>query len=89
MLTFDQWIDAVDQRVKQRLAPSVKTQELGFDSAWWTGNGSNVAASLADDGLTAHISCDGGDRFHVAFQSAAGDPTVIGDRIADQLIDKR
>ena len=85
MLTFDQWIDAVNQRVKARLSGSVSTQELSTDGAWWIGAGGNAAAALAEDGETAKISCDGTRPFSVVFREPQGDPAVVGDRIADRL----
>ena len=85
MLTFDQWIDAVNQRVKTRLAGTVSTQELSNDGAWWVAGSGNAAATLADDGVTAKISCDGAGPFSVAFRDPQGDPAAIGDRIAGHL----
>ena len=55
----------------------------------WIGAGGNAAASLADDGTTARISCDGGNRFSVAFREPRGDPALVGDRIADELATPR
>ncbi len=85
ILTFDQWIDAVNERVQARLAPSVRTQELSWDGAWWVGAAGNVAVALDDDGETAKVSCDGGNRFTIAFRDAQGDPAIVGDRIAGEL----
>ena len=84
-LTFDQWIDAVNDRVKARLSAGVRTQELSWDGAWWVGATGNVAASLDDDGSTAKFSCDGGETFAVAFREPNGDATLVGDRVADRL----
>ncbi len=89
MLTFDQWIDAVNDRVKARLTSDVSTQELSNDGAWWIGASGNVAAALDDDGRTAKFSCDGGSRFTVAFREPQGDAVLIGDRVADQLAGRR
>ncbi len=84
-MTFDQWIDAVDARVKTRLASTVRTQELSWDGAWWVGGDRNAVAAMNDDGTTAKITCDGATPFTVAYREPQGDPVLIGDRIAAEL----
>jgi len=85
MLTFDQWIDAVNARVRARLADAVHTAELSWDGAWWVGAERNATAAMAEDGTTAKISCDGSSPFIVAYREPAGDPALVGDRIVAEL----
>ncbi len=85
MLTFDQWVDAVNARVHARLAPRVRTEELSWDGAWWVSDKRNAAASMDDDGTTARISCDGAEPFTVAYRESQGDPVLVGDRIVAEL----
>ncbi len=85
MLTFDQWIDAVNARVRSRLAGAVRTEELSWDGAWWVGTERNATAAMTADGTAAKISCDGSRPFTVAYREPAGDPALVGDRIAAEL----
>ena len=86
MLTFDQWIDAVNARVHARLAPAVRTEELSWDGAWWVGADRNAAVAMNDDGATAKITCDGTTPFTVAYREPAGDPVLVADRIVAELV---
>jgi hypothetical protein len=88
MLTFDQWIDAVNARVHARLSSAVRTEELSWDGALWVGARRNAAAAMNDDGNTAKITCDGASPFTVAYREAQGAPEVVGDRIAAELAGK-
>jgi len=85
MLTFDQWVDAVNARVQARLAPRVRTEELSWDGAWWVSEKRNAAASMDDDGTTDRITCDGAAPFSVAYREPQGDPVLVGDRIVAEL----
>ena len=84
-MTFDQWIDAVNAQVHTRLGNQVRTEELSWDSALWvTSNGTAVAA-LADDGTTAKLSFDGGDRMSIPFGGPEAAPEHISKTIAEHL----
>jgi hypothetical protein len=85
-MTFDQWIDEVNVQVRARLGDSVRTEELSWDSAIWrTATGTAVAA-LADDGVTAKISFDGGDKLALGFDGPDAAPGVLAGTIADHLV---
>jgi hypothetical protein len=84
-MTFDQWIDAVNQQVHARLGSRVTTAELSWDSAMWvTAHGTAVAA-LADDGTTAKLSFDGGDKLSLPFAQADAAPELLSATIAEHL----
>jgi hypothetical protein len=82
-MTFDQWIDAVNDQVRARLGDQVRTEELSWDSAMWKRGTVTAVAALADDGVTANVSFDGGDKLVVGFATAA--PADLGKTIAEHL----
>ena len=82
-MTFDQWVDAVDAQIHRRLGPSVRTEELGWDSAMWVGSGGTVVAALQDDERTAKLSFDEGDS--MAFPIAEAPTDAIAMTIAARL----
>jgi hypothetical protein len=84
-MTFDQWLDAVNVQVHARLGTAVRTEELSWDSAIWRTAGSTAVASVADDGFTAKLSFDGGERLAIAIDSPDAGPGSIGRTIADHL----
>jgi hypothetical protein len=85
-MTFDQWIDAVNAQVRSRLGNQVRTEELSWDSALWVTSSGTAVAALADDGLTAKLSFDGGDRLAVAFKQPEATPEIIGATIVEHLV---
>jgi hypothetical protein len=84
-MTFDQWIDDVNAQVHARLGSAVKTEELSWDSAIWRTAAATAVASVADDGLTARLSFDGGDRLAIAIDSPEAGPSTVGRTIAEHL----
>ena len=84
-MTFDQWIDAVNVQVRARLGDAVKTEELSWDSAIWKSANGTAVASLADDGVTAKVFFDGGDKLAMGFNAPEAQPDVLGRTIADRL----
>ncbi len=83
-MTFDQWIDAVNVQVHARLGDTVKTQELGWDSALWVGPAGTAAAALGDDEKTAKFSFDG-EHVSFAFDDASATPEAVGATVAQHL----
>jgi hypothetical protein len=86
-VTFDQWIDSVDAQVRGRLGPSVRTEEISWDSAMWVKGRSTVVAALADDETTARLSFDNGETLAIPFQ--ASPPERISETIAQRLLADR
>ncbi len=84
-MTFDQWIDAVNVQVHARLGDTVKTEELGWDSALWVGPTGTVAAALGDDEKTAKFVFDRGERISVAFGEADSTPEALAATVAKHL----
>jgi hypothetical protein len=84
-MTFDQWIDSVNDQVHQRLGSQVRTQELSWDSAHWVSDSGNVVAALDESENSAHISFENGERLSVTFASPEGKPEVVGETIANHL----
>ena len=82
-MTFDQWVDAVNAQIHRRLGASVRTEELGWDSAMWVGKGGTVVAALQDDETTAKLSFDGGDSLAIPIAEAPMD--AIAGTIAERL----
>jgi hypothetical protein len=85
-MTFDQWIDAVNAAVHNRLGNRVRTEELSWDSAMWVSTTGTAVASLADeDASTAKLYFDGGDKMSLAFQQPEGAPEIVSATIAARL----
>ncbi len=84
-MTFDQWIDAVNTQVHARLGEQVRTAELSWDSAMWVTAEGTAVASLADDGTTAKLSFDGGDKISLPFQEFEARPELLSATIAQHL----
>jgi hypothetical protein len=84
-MTFDQWIDAVNAQVRTRLGNQVRTEELSWDSALWVSSNGTAVAALAEDGLTAKLSFDGGDRLSVAYDKPEAAPEIVGAKIVEHL----
>jgi hypothetical protein len=82
-MTFDQWIDAVNLQVRARLGDRVRTEELSWDSAIWKSGTVTAVAALADDGVTANVSFDGGEKLTIGFADAQ--PAELGETIAAHL----
>jgi hypothetical protein len=85
-MTFDQWIDAVNVQVRARLGSDVRTEELSWDSAVWKSvRGGTAVAALADDGVTAKVFFDGGDKMTLGFAGPDASPDILGAAIAKRL----
>ena len=84
-MTFDQWIDAVNVQVRSQLGARVRTEELSWDSATWVSPKGMAYAALADDGSTAKITFEAGERLAVPFRSPEAAPEVVGRTIAEHL----
>jgi hypothetical protein len=84
-MTFDQWIDSVNDQVRARLGNNVRTQELSWDSAHWVSKAGNVVAALDNSETSATISFENGDKMSVAFKQAEGSPEIVGETIANRL----
>ncbi len=88
-MTFDQWIDAVNAQVHARLGERVRTAELSWDSAMWVTSEGTAVAALADDGTTAKLSFDGGDKLVLGFQQPDATPEILSATIAKHLTTSR
>jgi hypothetical protein len=85
-MTFDQWIDAVNTQVHAHLGERVRTTELSSDSAMWvTAEGTTAVAALADDGTTAKLSFDGGDKLSLGYLQPEATPEILSATIAAHL----
>ncbi|MBD5635493.1 MAG: hypothetical protein IAI49_13535 [Candidatus Eremiobacteraeota bacterium] len=85
-MTFDKWIDAVNAQVRFRLGNQVRTEELSSDSAVWRSARGTAVASLADDGVTAKVFFDGGDKLTLGFNEAPeAHPDALSSTIAERL----
>ncbi len=84
-MTFDQWIDSVNDQIRARLGREVRTQELSWDSAHWVSAAGNVVASMDTSETAATISFDNGEKMSVAFKQADAAPEIIGETIARHL----
>jgi hypothetical protein len=82
-MTFDQWIDAVDAQVRDRLGRQVRTEELSWDSAMWVGSTGTVVAALQDDETTAKLSFDGGDSLSLSIGQTT--PADVAGTIVERL----
>lgn len=84
-MTFDQWIDSVNDQVRGRLGNRVRTEELSWDSAMWVGQGGTVVAKLEENENEATLSFDNGERMSMNFRRPEGDPAKAGEAIASRL----
>jgi hypothetical protein len=84
-MTFDQWIDSVNDQVRGRLGDRVRTEELSWDSAIWVGKAGTVVAKLDDTESAATLSFDNGERLSLAFQKPEGSPAKASDAIVSRL----
>lgn len=82
-MTFDQWIDSVNDQIHGRLGSSVRTEELSWDSAMWVGKGGTVVASLDDNESTVALSFDNGEKLSLAYRDTL--PASAGAAIAARL----
>jgi hypothetical protein len=82
-MTFDQWIDSVNDQVHGRLGDSVRTTELSWDSAMWVGARGTVVAALQDNESTVTVEFDGGDKLSLGYKDEL--PETIGAAIAARL----
>lgn len=85
IMKFDQWIDAVNAAVRGQLGNQVKTQELGWDSAYWVSSHGNAAAALNNNEHDVTITFGDGDKLSVAHEQPAGAPEVVAAKIAAHL----
>jgi hypothetical protein len=84
-MTFDQWVDAVDEQLRRRLGPAVRTEEISWDSATWIAESETVVASLADDERTATIAFDAGDKLAFDLSRPEARPEIVSGAIAGRL----
>ena len=77
-MTFDKWIDAVNASVRASLGDTVRTEELGWDSALWVGPAGTAAATLGDDEKTARFVFDRGEAASYVLGDSAATPEVVG-----------
>lgn len=84
-MTFDQWIDEVNMRLKARLGENIRTEELSWDSAMWVGPAGTAVASVADDNVNAKLWIDGQARQEFAFRDAQAKPEIVSETIARHL----
>lgn len=84
-MTFDQWIDEVNMRLKARLGDQVRTEELSWDSAMWVGPAGTAVASVADDEVNAKLWLDGETRQEFAFRGPQAQPEIVSETIARHL----
>ena len=84
-MTFDQWIDSVNDRVHAHLGRAVRTQELSWDSAHWVSPAGHAVASMDTSESAATISFENGERMSVAFRQPEGTPEIVGEAIAQHL----
>ena len=82
-MTFDQWIDSVNDQVHGRLGDRVRTTELSWDSAMWVGKGGTVVAALQDNEQTVTVDFDGGERVSLGYADAL--PETVASTIAARL----
>lgn len=84
-MTFDKWIDAVNVAVRASLGDTVRTEELGWDSALWVGPAGTAAAALGDDEKTARFVFDRGEHATFAFADGAVSPESAGAAVVEHL----
>ena len=84
-MTFDQWIDSVNDQVRGRLGTAVRTEELSWDSAMWVGRAGTVVAKLDDSENNATLSFDDGEHLSLAFRQPEGSPAKATDAIVARL----
>ena len=82
-MTFDQWIDSVNDKVHGRLGESVRTTELSWDSAMWVGHGGTVVAALQENEQTVTVEFDGGEKLSLGYADAP--PETVASQIAARL----
>ena len=81
-MTFDQFVDAVDAQVHDRLGTSVRTAELSWDSADWVGRKGTVVAEASDDESAVRLSFDDGETVSIPVNQ----PELAGKTIAERLL---
>jgi hypothetical protein len=84
-MTFDQWIDIVNAQVRGQGGSAVRTEELSWDGAVWKSAGNTAVAALDDDGVTAKVFFDGGEKFSLAFDRPEGEPLALATAILERL----
>lgn len=85
-MTFEQFVDAVDAQIHNRLGTSVRTAELSWDSAVWVGKGGTATAEAADtEAAQARLTFDNGES--VSFPISQ--PEAASAAIAQRLVGAR
>jgi hypothetical protein len=84
-MTFDQFVDAVDAQVHNRLGTSVRTAELSWDSAVWVGRNGTAVAEAAENDSAVRLTFDNGEIVSVSVNQ----PDVAGAKIAERLVGAR
>jgi hypothetical protein len=84
-MTFDQWIDEVNMRLKARLGQDIRTEELSWDSGMWVGPAGTAVASVADDDKIAKLWLDGETRQEFAFRNPEARPEIVSEKIARHI----
>jgi hypothetical protein len=84
-MTFDQFVDAVDAQVHNRLGTSVRTAELSWDSAVWVGRNGTAVAEAAENDAAVRLTFDDGETVSVPVNQ----PEVAGATIAERLVGVR
>jgi hypothetical protein len=51
----------------------------------WKSAGNTAVATLADDGVTAKVFFDGGEKFSLAFDRPEGEPLALATAIVERL----
>ncbi|HEY4442627.1 MAG TPA: hypothetical protein VGN14_19390 [Candidatus Elarobacter sp.] len=82
-MTFDQWIDSVNDQVHGRLGSRVRTTELSWDSAMWVGQSGTVVAALQDNERDVTVEFDGGEKLVLNYADLL--PESVASRIAAKL----
>ena len=82
-MTFDQWIDSVNDNLHGRLGDQVRTTELSWDSAMWVGKRGTAVAALQDNERTVTVEFDGGERVSIGYADAL--PETVASTIAAHL----
>ena len=84
-MTFDQWIAAVNAQVRAKLGDAVRAEEISWDSAIWVSRAGTAVATAADDGVTARLWFDGGEKLVFPVGDPAAAPELVGQAIAERL----
>jgi len=77
-MTFDKWIDSVNDQVRGRLGDRVRTEELSWDSAMWVGQNGTAVATMTDDEQQASWAKHHGTRNTETARICKRGPAVAG-----------